>query len=268
MIKVGVYASMFGKGDAPELQTVEGFVELASQLNLDVVDFRSDVGFGGGNSPEQLFELKMRCLRAGLPVGYLASQGHFVGTDEELQAKIDYVREDVARAVVLGTPLIRVFCGAAPADPAARAAEVRCFQESCDIAAKQAIMVGLQNHPCDGDNVLRLLEEVDRPNFTHILDTGQWTGFKAYNEGVDTVGDGIYRYMEQTAPHAVHVRAKFFKIDSGREEWLDYERIVGILREADFNGTMGVVFEGGKVNSCGDRDVLRLAVQQLRDLTS
>ena len=36
---------------------VEGFVELASQLNLDVVDFRSDVGFGGGNSPEQLFEL-------------------------------------------------------------------------------------------------------------------------------------------------------------------------------------------------------------------
>ena len=129
-------------------------------------------------------------------------------------------------------------------------------------------MVGLQNHPCDGDNVLRLLEEVDRPNFTHILDTGQWTGFKAYNGGVDTVGDGIYRYMEQTAPHAVHVRAKFFKVDSGREEWLDYERIVGILRAADFNGTMGVVFEGGKVNSCGDRDVLRLAAQQLRDLTS
>ena len=268
MIKIGIYASMFGKGDAPELTTVEGFVELASELNLDFIDFRSDVGFGGGNSQEQLFELKIQCLKAGLPIGYLASQGHFVGTDEELQAKIGYVKEDVARAVVLGTPTIRVFCGEAPADPAARAAEVRCFQESCDIAAAQSITVGLQNHPCDGDNVLRLIEEVNRPNFTHILDTGQWSGFKAYNQGVDRVGDEIYRYMEQTASHATHVRAKFFKVDSGREEWLDYERIVGILDGVGFNGYMGVVFEGRDVNSCGDREVLQLAAQHLRDLTT
>lgn len=267
MIKVGVYASMFGKGDAPELQTVDGFVDLAGELNLDVIDFRSDVGFAGGNSPEQLFELKMSCIRAGLPIGYLASQGHFVGTDEELQAKIDFVKEDVTRAVILGAPTIRVFCAEAPEDPTARSAEVRCFQESCDIAAAQSIAVGLQNHPCDGDNVLRLIEEVNRPNFAHILDTGQWSGFHAYNEGVDEVGDGIYRYMEQTAPHATQVRAKFFKIDSGREEWLDYERIVGILQDVGFNGTMGVVFEGRDINSCGDRDVIRLCVEHLRDLT-
>ena len=50
--------------------------------------------------------------------------------------------------------------------------------------------------------------------------------------------------MEQAAPLTSHVRAKFYKIDSGREEWLDYRRIAGILKGAGYNGTVGVVFEG------------------------
>ena len=266
MIKVGVYASMFGKKDDPALSTVDGFVDLAAELKLDAIDFRSDVGFDGGSGEEQLFALKIKCLKAGLPIGYLASRGHFVGTDEELAAKTEQVREDVDKAVILGAPNIRLFCGEEPDTPAAREAEVRCLQESCDIAAARSITVGLQNHPCTGDNVLRLLEEVDRPNFTHILDTGQWTGSPARRQGEPEPGTDIYHFMEQTAPHATHVRAKFYKIDSGREEWLDYERIVGILTDAGFNGTMGVVFEGKDINNCGDRDVIRLAAEQLRAL--
>ena len=265
MIKVGVYASMFGKGDDPELATVAGFVDLASELKLDAIDFRSDVGFGGGSEAEHLFELKLKCIRSGLPIGYLASQGHFAGTDEELRQKIEYVRKDVEKAVVLGAPTIRVFCGEQPDSSGEQDAEISCFQEACDIAAERGIAVGLQNHPCTGENILRLLEAVQRPNFSHILDTGQWMGAPMYNEGQDTGAD-LYRFMEETAAHATHVRAKFFKIDSGREEWLDYERIVQILVNAGFNGTMGVVFEGRDINSCGDREVIARAANHLRDL--
>ena len=268
MIKVGLYSSMFGKGDSPELETAEGFVDLARELRLDAIDFRSDVGFGsaGRGERQQLVDLKLRCHQAGLPIGYLASRGHFTGSEDELRAKIDFVAEDIERAALLGAPVIRVFCGEQPRSTGEQEAEVRCLRECCDIAADKGVIVGLQNHPCSGDNILRLLEQVDRANFTHILDTGQWTGCAAYGDPPGPAGDRVYRFMEQTAPYATHVRAKFFKIDSGREEWLDYERIVAILVEAGFNGIMGVVFEGRGVNSCGDREVIARAAAHLREL--
>ena len=113
--------------------------------------------------------------------------------------------------------------------------------------------------------MLRIHEGVARPNFTVIMDTGQWLGSPGRHKGVGDPAHDIYRYMEQVAPLTSHVRAKFYKIDSGREEWLDYGRIVRILKEAGYNGTVGVVFEGQDVNSCDDREVIRLAVAHLRD---
>ena len=159
--------------------------------------------------------------------------------------------------------MIRLFCGA-PGE-GDRESEIRCFQEVCDFAADAAIIVGLQNHPSTGDNVLRILRETDRENFTFILDTGQWVGSPGLNRGVGDPDVDIYHYMEQTAPHAAYVRAKIYKIDSGREEWLDYPRIVGILKSAGFNGVISITFEGKDVNRCDDRETFRLAAQHLRE---
>ena len=104
--------------------------------------------------------------------------------------------------------------------------------------------MGLQNHPSTGDDVIRIIEETDRPNFSFLLDTGQWCGSPARNRGIPDPDHDIYAYMQQTAHLATHVRAKFYKIDSGKEEWIDYERIVPILAEAGYNGPLSVVFEG------------------------
>ena len=191
-MKVGLYASHFGK--TPEqFPDIESFIEYAYELRLDVIDLRSDVGFHSHDT-SYLMETKMRCLERGLAIGYLASGGHFVGTDAELEAKLDTVRADVRAAALLGSP--------------------------------------------------------------------------ARNRGVPEPGHDIYRYMEQTAARASHVRAKFYKVDSGEEEWLDYPRIFAILRAAGYNGAVSVVFEGQDANAGDDREVLRLAAAQLRSLTS
>ena len=79
-MKVGVYASMFGKDDPPRLESVESYIQLAYQLKLDVIDFHSGRGFQS-KQPAYLLEVKMRCLLYGLSIGYLASGGHFVGSD-------------------------------------------------------------------------------------------------------------------------------------------------------------------------------------------
>ena len=78
----------------------------------------------------------------------------------------------------------------------------------------------------------------------------------------------VYGYMEQCAPHAAHVRAKFFHVDDGAESWLDYQRIVRILDGAGFNGTLGIVFEGGDVNDATDKEVFTLCRDELRRLTA
>ena len=37
---------------------------------------------------------------------------------------------------------------------------------------------------------------------------------------------------------------KFYRIDSGIEEWLDYPRILDMLRAVGYNGPLSVVYEG------------------------
>ena len=153
--------------------------------------------------------------------------------------------------------------------------------------------------------VLRIHNEVARPNFTFVMDTGQWVdganGGRARGEagGNPAAAEVNYDWMAMCeseilahlflrrpagsvheklsttnekippsgAPHASHIRAKFFSVDSGSEAWLDYPRIVNLLDKAGFNGTLGIVFEGGDVNSATDREVFGLCAAELRRLT-
>ena len=265
MIKIGLYASMFGKDDPPQLESIESYIELAHELNVDVIDFLAGRGFRSKDA-DYLLSIKCTCLKYGFPIGYLASTGHFFGTDDDLRKKVGQAKVDVGTASFLGSPMIRLFTGPPLEDPDDRAREIRCFQEITDYAAEQGIIVGLQNHPSTGDDMLRIIRETDRENFTVIMETGQWVGSPARNKGQPDPDIDIYRFMEQVAPHTSHVRAKFYKIDSGREAWLDYDRIIGILNDAGFNGPLSVVFEGKDINTCGDRTSLRLAVTHLQEL--
>ena len=79
MIKLGIYGSMFGKDDPQTLVDVDSFIDLAYELRLDIVDFRADVGFRS-RELDYLRKIKVKCLKYGLPIGYLATVGHFVGT--------------------------------------------------------------------------------------------------------------------------------------------------------------------------------------------
>ena len=257
---------MFGKDVTNVFPDIESYIDYAYELRLDVIDLRSDRGFHE-HGHSYLLETKLRCLEKGLAIGYLASGGHFVGTDGELAEKLETVCSDVQVAARLGAPMVRVFCGERPQSREERAREIRCFRQACDFAAEHGIAVGLQNHPSTGPDILDILAATERSNLSFLLDTGQWMGSPGRHQGVADPDHDIYAYMKQTAPYATHIRAKFYKVDSGTEEWLDYPRIVEILESVNFNGTVGVVFEGRDINDCDDREVLRLAAAELRRLT-
>ena len=282
MIKLGCNAMQKVKGSPSESVDVESLIELIRELKLDIVDFQLDRGFRS-RDPDYLRRIKLRCHRYGLPIGFIGAGAGFVGhcrgpggevlgaplPPRELRQRIAQVREAVEVAAFMGAPLVRLFGSGIPARSENRLAlwssVIASFQEVCDYAAERGILVGLHNHapavPPTGDDILSILRDVDRSNFTFIMDTGQWWGSPG-SSGHDPEVD-FYQFMEQTAAHATYVRAKIYKIDSGREEWLDYRRIMAILKAANFNGNMSIVFED-RGNRCDYPRSIALGAAHLR----
>lgn len=268
MIKLGMMARQ--TQDA----TIESIINYAYELKLDVVELHLA---GIPTDRDYLRKIKTLCLKRGLPIGYLGA-GSLAAAPAELPQRIEQAKEAVDLAAFMGAQLIRVFArhkwpNTVEEQEALWVPMIGAFQEVSDYAVDRGVIVGLQNHnngsfAMTADQVLRILREVDRQNFTFIMDTGQWlNAIGSHPRGEFDPSVDLYKdYLEPTAPHATYVRAKIYKIDTGREEWLDYRRILEILKAVNFNGNMSIVFEGGDRNRFDTNTCLKLAVAHLRDL--
>lgn len=260
MIKIGCNYLSLRDTDA------ETFIRTAYDLRLDIVDFHRRAFTS--TDADYLSNIKLLCLKYGLPIGYIGVSGLFVGTEEKRREHAEACKEAIDVAAFVGSPIIRVFCGVMPESTDEGGSPwppmIQGYQEIADYAAQKGIAVGLQNHPSTGDDMLRILRETNRKNFTFIMDTGQWVGSPGSSpRGVSDPNVDIYQFMEQTAPHAMYIRTKFYKIESGREEWLDYERIARILKGINYNGCISVVYEGDEEDRV---EQVRKAASYLREL--
>ncbi len=261
---------------ATDAAVFERQVQFAGETELDVIDFHLS---GMPRDPEFITKIKTMCVDAGLLVGYLGG-GKFVGPLEERADRLDIGRRDVDTAALIGAQMLRVFARYKWPDTVEEQERfwgpmIEDFQIISEYAAAKGVVIGLQNHnhgsfAMNADQVLRILSDVDKPNFTYIMDTGQWQGAVGGSpRGWRDLNVDIYRdYMERVAAHTTLVRAKIYKIDNGWEEWLDYPRIFKILRQHDFNGTVSIVFEGGQPprNRVDMEECIRLAAGHLRDV--
>ena len=125
------------------------------------------------------------------------------------------------------------------------------LKQAGDYAEKAGVMIGLQNHnhtniAGTGEDVARLLKDVSHPWCEHILDTGQYLGSLGASgaQADEPRRFDVYKSIERTAPLAVMVRAKLYRLRNGREQWLDYDRIFKILRGVKYNGFVSLVYEG------------------------
>jgi len=245
MIKIGCnYLSFKGAQ-----LSVEDFIHTCHDLQLDCLDFHQRAFTSLATN--YLLGIKRQCLDLGLPIGYLGVAGGFAGNEEFQQDKIAEAKAAVDMAMILGAPLIRVF-GWHTFETEGRdpmfAALARCLREVCIYGATKGVIVALQNHDnrnlaATGPDVLRIIQEVDHPNLSFIMDTGQWRGSPGATGELDPAVD-IYDYMEQTLPYAGYIRCKFYQIASGREQVLDYTRIAQLLQKANYNGCISIVYEG------------------------
>jgi sugar phosphate isomerase/epimerase len=228
------------------------FLDLCAHLDLDGVDF--NVGSLQSLERDHLKKVKKACLEHGLSVACLGVSNDFGRPGREQDAVHEQIRQGLDAAQVLGAPVVRLFAGYVREGEdrdAVRRRSVDGLKRAAEYGEQVGVVVGLQNHnhnnvTSTSEDVVRLLKQVDHPWCSHILDTGQYLGFPG--AGGATAADprthDVYKSIASTAPLAVFVRAKLYRLRTGKEEWLDYYRIFKILRDVKYQGFVSLVYEG------------------------
>ena len=272
MMKLGCmslsYKDEFAAGDLG----LEGFIERAYQLHLDGIDIHTRAF--ASTEPDYLRRIRMQALKRGIALSYIGVSSNFGQPQEQLKEQVDTAKHWIDVAAFIGIPLVRVFAAWIPegdTEEAVWARMIPCLKEVAEHGEEKGVVVGLHNHNhgCvtrTGKDVRRIIEEVDNPYFSHILDTGQYVGSPGASgaRGKEDPSLNFYGSIEETAPLAVHVRCKIYRIQTGEETWLDYPRIFKILRNVDFNGYLSIVYEGQDVEV--EASAVPKAVSYLRKL--
>lgn len=252
MMKLGCmslsYKDQFRDGEI-DLVT---FIDRAYELRLDGIDIHT--GALASKEPDYLRDIRMRCLERGLAISYIGVSNNFGVPQEDLPEVVQDVKDWVDIAEFMGIPLVRIFAAWIPeGEPEEQVWErmMPCMEEVAAYGQEKGVVLGLHNHNhgCvtrTGKEVRRILETVNNPYLSHILDTGQYVGSPGASgqRGKEDPALNFYGSIEETAPLAVHVRAKVYRIATGEEAWLNYPRIFDILKGADYNGWVSIVYEG------------------------
>ena len=228
------------------------FTELCAQLALDGVDF--NMSSLRSREPDHLKKVKKACLERGLSIACLGVSNDFGRPAGEQEAVRKQVRQGIDAAQFLGAPVVRLFAGGLKAGEARAAVWKRAVEglrQAAEYGEKVGVVVALQNHnhnniAATGDDVVRLLDDVNHPWCKHLLDTGQYLGSPGASgaQAEDARRHDVYKSIARTAPLAVYVRAKLYRLKDGKEQWLDYERIFKVLSQVKYNGFVSLVYEG------------------------
>ena len=252
---------------------IHAAADMAAELGIAGIDIEDRLL--KNYEPEYLLELAHSVESRGIQFGYC-------GLIISFQAPVAYIADEIVRAKTLidavthmGIGAIRVsgngVVGGQTLEFTFDAVRTK-FQTICDYAVDVGITIFLHNHnhgstPSTGAQVLRLLDEVDSPALSYVLDTGLFQGSPGASS--DSVPSNsalpeLYESIKMCASHAAIVRTKFYFAESGDEQWLDYPRIVRTLKNADFNGPISIVYEPrGDVLST---EALPAAVEYLTNL--
>jgi sugar phosphate isomerase/epimerase len=228
----------------------QGKVNPAGKLDMfGFIDYCAENGCAGAELtsyffPKDVTDDYLRQVKRHAFLRGVAISGTSVGNNFALPAgperdkQIADVKLWIDRAAVLGAPHIRVFAGAAKGIPDADARRmcISALEECCDYAGTKGIFLGLENHGgivAKAEGLLEIVRAMKSPWFGVNLDTGNFHSADPYAE------------LAQCAPYAVNVQVKVeIKREGAKEgEPADLAKLVGILRDANYQGWVALEYE-------------------------
>lgn len=242
----------FRRGD---LRDVGKCIDLAAKMGFDGVEIlqmqMEDF------SPSGLQKIKRRAFMAGVDLMGFSTHQDFVDPDwlvrrRNVEQTICYIEQ----AYALGIPTLRINTGRwgtsknFDALMANRGIEpvldgyteeegfewvIEAMKQLVPAAEKCGVVLGLENHWGLGltpEGVMKVVDAVKSPWLQVTLDTGNFL-------------EDPYDRLEKLAPHTVLLQAKTY---FGEGRWytldLDYKRIAGIMKKANYRGYISLEFEG------------------------
>ena len=213
------------------------FIDYCASLKLEGAEL-TQYYFPSGVTPEYLHQLKRRAHLAGIDITGGAIGNRFtLAPGEALDEQMAYTKTWIRHYATLGAPVIRVFAGAPPSgvseDEAIERA-IPALQEACEFASQYGIILAIENHDFTSkiDRLLRIVEGVDSPWFGVNFDSGNLSH-----------SEDPYADMQRMAPFAVNVQLKVAIRGANGHQPADLERIVDILRAADYAGYLVLEYE-------------------------
>jgi len=187
--------------------------------------------------------LKIKKLATDLQITISAvSPGNSFGKDKEAdeRSEVEKINRWTDTAYLLGAPNLRIFAGWAPKEKHKQLwpKVVNSIQACAAYAAKKGVTLAIESHNGGGYlptsvETLKLLKDVNSPWVKLNLDTGN------YHD------PDMYGALKRSMPYATHMHAKIHKLSKdGKELEFDYDKIFGILKDANYRGFFNVEYEG------------------------
>jgi len=182
--------------------------------------------------------LKERCNDAGIAWNCVSAENNFALLDEQgRKEQVELVKSAVDLACTVGAKIVRAFFGHVAEEPPVglKYLTLECLKEVARYAKGKGITIAMQNHGnyCNtADEIVEMIDAVKSKSLRACPDTGTFPG-------------NVYAELEKLAPLAVHMHAKTYAFnEKGDETRLNYRRIFRIFKDAGFEGTYSLEYEG------------------------
>jgi len=260
-IKLGISTYSYWHFRDPKV-SIETVIDKSAEIGVSGVDIlhrqmdlpEKEPLNAGGRS--YLHKLKRHAFLNGLELICVSTHQNFVSPKREVvDENVEHTKKCIEIAYELGAPTIRINTGRwntvdfdtlmtnrgiEPILPGHTEDEgfkwcIDAIERCLPKAAECGVVLALENHwglARTPEGLLRIVNAIQSPWLGVLMDTGNFL-------------ENPYEKLEQIAPKTVFVQAKTYY---GGGEWytldLDYDRVIKILRGANFGGYMSLEYEG------------------------
>jgi L-ribulose-5-phosphate 3-epimerase len=238
----------------------ENFAAIAkNDFGISAVEYVNS--FYKAHATDQLFWKKMRATADSLQVKSLLimvdEEGDLGNPQaEERKKAVENHFKWVDAASILGCHSIRVNAFGEGTKKEVQKAMIDALKQLCTYAAQSNINVLIENHglySSDGKWIAEIMQQVNMPNCGTLPDFGNWClgakwGSTQDGKECKEIYDR-YQGVNDMLPFAKGVSAKSYSFDGqGNETIIDYNKMLKLVKEANFNGYVGIEYEGSPLS--------------------
>jgi L-ribulose-5-phosphate 3-epimerase len=238
----------------------ENFAAIAkNDFGISAVEYVNS--FYKAHATDQSFWKKMRATADSLQVKSLLimvdEEGDLGNPNaEERKKAVENHFKWVDAASILGCHSIRVNAFGEGTKEEVQKAMIDALKQLCTYAAQSNINVLIENHglySSDGKWIAEIMQQVNMPNCGTLPDFGNWClgakwGSTQDGKECKEIYDR-YQGVNDMLPFAKGVSAKSYSFDGqGNETIIDYNKMLKLVKEANFNGYVGIEYEGSPLS--------------------